>query len=108
LKKVGVWAIFMRTDGIYATSAISENEEQFYNLENEGYIDVVYDPILLSDGFFLISCGLYPWQKKMLPSLIKEKSYIINDRVCRVEIKRKGWPLQTVYDQPIEIKHHGT
>lgn len=107
LNNVGVLALFTRTDGVYATSFIStEPYQELGELKDEGFINMVWDKILLGEGFFLITVGLYPYRNKMLPSTIQSEAYIMHDKCVRLEIKRKGWPLQTVYDQPVKISHH--
>lgn len=106
LENVGAWAFFTRTDGVYATSFLSsEPYQDLGDFINKGYIDMVWDKILLGEGFFTLTVGFYPYKKKMLPSTIQSEAYIMVDKCVRLEIKRNGWPLQTVYDQPVKIKH---
>lgn len=106
LKNVGAWAFFTRTDGVYATSYLSsEPYQDLGEFKKKGYIDMVWDPLLLGDGFFLVSIGFYPYKKNMLPSTIQSEAYIFHDKCLRLEIKKKGWPLQTIYDQPVKISH---
>jgi hypothetical protein len=100
-------AFFTRTDGVYATSFISsEPYNELGDFVGEGHIDMTWDSILLGEGFFTLTAGLYPYTKNMLPSSFQANAYIMMDKCVRLEIKRKGWPLQTIYDQPVTISHH--
>lgn len=106
LNKLGTWVLFTRSDGVYVTSIMStEPYVELGEFNKEGYIDLTWNPILLAEGNFLLSCGIYPHKKKQLPSTIAADSYIFHDKCYKLEIKNKGWPMQTVYDQPVEINH---
>lgn len=107
LNKLGAWVLFTRSDGVYVTSVMStEPYVELGEFNKEGYIDLTWNPILLADGNFLLSCGIYPHKKKQLPSTISADSYIFHDKCYKLEIKKRGWPMQTVYDQPVSIEHH--
>lgn len=106
LKNLAAWALFTRSDGVYATSFFSsEPYHELGEFKNKGYVDIIWDPIMLGEGNFLISCGIYPYRKNALISTVQTDSLIFHDKCYKLEIKRKGWPMQTVYDQPVEIKH---
>ena len=107
LHDLAAWVLFTRSDGVYATSYFSS--EPYQNLgefKNSGYINITWDPLMLGEGVFYISCGIYPYDKDLLLSAVAANSYIFHDKCYKLEIKRKGWPLQTVFDQPATIIHH--
>lgn len=106
LKDLAIWVLFTRDDGVYATSFFSS--EPYHNLGKfrEGYIDLIWDPLFLSDGNFYLSCGIYPYKKNWPISAVQTDSYIFHDQCYKLHIKKKGWPLQTVFDQPVTIKHY--
>lgn len=106
LNNLGAWVLFTRSDGVYVTGAMStELNINLGEFKQEGFIDLTWDPIYLGEGNYYISCGIYPYKKNMLPSTIVADSYILHDKCYKLEIKKRGWPMQTVYDQPVEIKH---
>lgn len=106
LKDVGAWVLFTRSDGVYATSYLSsEFNQNLGEFKNNGAVEITWDPIYLSEGDFLITCGFYPKSKSKIPSMIRTNAYIIHDKCYKLHITRRGWPLQTVYDQPVKISH---
>lgn len=107
LKNLCVWILFTRSDGVYSTSYLSS--EPYLDLgefKKEGFVDIIWDPLLLGEGDFLLSCAFYPRSKNKLPSTIKNNAYVLHDKCYKLQIKTKGWPLQTVYDQPAKVEHH--
>lgn len=106
LMNLAAWILFTRSDGVYATSFFSSDPyRDLGEFKDRGFIDITWDPIMLGEGSFLISCGIYPYRKNMPPSMVQSESYILHDKCYRLEIKKKGWPLQTVFDQPAQICH---
>ncbi|MEK7142936.1 MAG: ABC transporter ATP-binding protein [Patescibacteria group bacterium] len=106
LKDVGAWVLFTRSDGVYATSYLSsEFNQNLGEFKKTGKVLITWDPIYLSEGDFLITCGFYPKRKSRIPSTIRTNAYIIHDKCYKLHITRRGWPLQTVYDQPVKIFH---
>ena len=107
LKNLCVWILFTRSDGVYATSFLSS--EPYFELgefKKEGFVNITWDPILLGEGDFLLSCAFYPRKKNKIPSTIKSNAYVLHDKCYKLQIKTKGWPLQTVYHQPAKVEHH--
>lgn len=106
INDVCTWVLFTRSDGVNATSYLSSETNNAINiLGSKGFVDIIWDPILLGEGDFLISCGFYPKKKGKFPSTISSNSYVIHNQRYKFSIKRKRWPLQTVFDQPVKINH---
>lgn len=111
IKNPGIYCLFTRNDGIYATSFFSGEAETFHpeiktgNLEKKGYFDIIWPKLSLGDGDFYLTLGLFP-QKTKKTSAIHIEPYQMHDKCYKFTVKRKGRPLQTLLDQEVTLIHH--
>jgi lipopolysaccharide transport system ATP-binding protein len=109
IENPAVWLKFMRNDGVIAATWLS-HEPVFYDIgtlpAGRTTIRVELDDILLGDGSFLLSVGLFPYKQH------QESAFYVDpiamwDRCLSFEMKRRGRPLSTIFDQPISrISHY--
>jgi lipopolysaccharide transport system ATP-binding protein len=106
LKNPAVWVKFTRSDGIVATSWLS-HEPEFNNIgiltAGDHTITVTAGDLLLGDGQYLLTCGLFP-EKKEGDTAFYNDPLSLWDRVVQIEVKRKTRPLSTLFDQPMSIR----
>jgi len=106
LKNVAVWIAFMRVDGVIATSYFScVPYKDLGVLKNKGYLDVTWEQIYLGEGDFLMGCGLAPYRPNHSLSTLQMDSYVAHDKYYKLNIKKRHWPLMTVYEQPVKVAH---
>lgn len=105
IKNPAVWIRFTRSDGVVATSWLS-HEPDFIDLgwlqQGDNTIDVRIDDLMLGDGFYFLTIGLFP-EKKGGESAFYTDPLCMWDRVIQIEVKRKTRPLSTIFDQPMRI-----
>lgn len=102
-----VWIKFLRSDGVLATSWLS-HEPTYINIgrlaPGEHVIALSTENILLGDGIFHVTVGLFPNKGDgTAQSAFYNDPYDLVDRVCSISIARKGRPLSTIFDQPFAI-----
>jgi len=106
LNNPAVWIKFTRSDGIVATSWLS-HEPEFNNIgilpTGDHTITVTAGDLLLGDGQYLVTCGLFP-EKREGDTAFYNDPIALWDRVVQVEVKRRTRPLTTLFDQPMSIK----
>ena len=107
LENLSVWVLFIRSDWVFATGFYSCLPEyiELGPFENEGYVDIVWDKILLGEGEFLMSAGIYPYKKNRPLSSIPTDSLVYHQKGYKFKVRKRDWPLMTVYDQPAKVKH---
>ena len=107
LKNLSVWAIFYRSDGVCATSYLSCIPYQnLGTFEKNGYVDMTWENIYLGEDDYLVSCGIYHYQKNKPLGNLPLDSYVWHDKKYKIKITAKIWPLMSVYEQPVKIEHH--
>jgi len=105
LKNPAVWIKYTRSDGILVTSWFS-HEPEFHDIgllePGEHAIKVSTDDLMLGDGQFLITVGLFP-EKKGGETAFYNDPVAMWDRIVQIEVKRRHRPLSTFFDQPMAI-----
>ncbi|MGV8123584.1 MAG: Wzt carbohydrate-binding domain-containing protein [Candidatus Xenobiia bacterium LiM19] len=105
LKNPAVWIKYTRSDGILVTSWFS-HEPEFHDIgvlePGEHNIKVSTDDLMLGDGQFLITVGLFP-EKKGGETAFYNDPVAMWDRIVQIEVKRRHRPLSTFFDQPMAI-----
>jgi ABC-type polysaccharide/polyol phosphate transport system ATPase subunit len=98
-----VWLKVMRSDGVLASTWLSHEPTNFYLGSvpcGKSEIVVHINDLMLGDGTFFLSVALFP--KKHGPdSAFYIDPLVLWDRCITFEVKRRGRPLSTVFDQPI-------
>jgi hypothetical protein len=105
IKNPAVWVRFMRSDGVVATSWLS-HEPDFIDLGSlepgKNRINVTIDDLMLGDGFYFLTVGLFP-EKKGGETAFYMDPLCMWDKVIQIEVKRRTRPLSTIFDQPMRI-----
>ncbi len=100
-----IWVRFMRSDGVLATSWLS-HEPRFHDIGaldvGRHKLSVCIDDLMLGDGVFLLTIALFP-EKRGADSAFYVDPLCMWDRVVSLEVKRRGRPLSTVFDQPMRV-----
>jgi len=100
-----VYILITREDGLLVTSAFSgEPAVELGNFSKTGTVDIVFDPLLLGDGSYLVSVGIFP-RKEGAESIYRLDPYDLHENVCEFTVKRPDRPLQTVCDHPVSWSH---
>jgi ABC-type polysaccharide/polyol phosphate transport system ATPase subunit len=100
-----LYILITRHDGTLATSCFSEDERiELGTFQGTGYVDVVFDPLLLGDGTYWLTVGIFP-QKTGAESIYRMDPFDHHDQVCQFTVKRPDRPLQTVFDHPVQWSH---
>lgn len=98
-----IWFKIMRSDGVLATSWLS-HEPKIYDIgflgEGLSKIIIKIDDLMMGDGVYYLTAGIFP-KKTLSESIFYIDPLAMWDRCVMFEIKRKGRPLSTVYDQPV-------
>lgn len=98
-----VWLKFMRNDGVLASTWFS-HEPRFHDIgeisAGETAIRIRLNDLMLGDGTFMLSVALFP-QKHGQDSTFYVDPIVLWDRCVTFDVKRRGRPLATVFDQPI-------
>lgn len=106
VKNPAVWIKFTRTDGVLATSWMS-HEPDFWDIGvlevGMSVIELVIDDILLGDGRYELTIGLFPPRGSKAETAYYVDPMTMWDRLNTIEVKRQTRPLSTVFDQPISI-----
>lgn len=104
-----VWVRFMRFDGVLVTSWLS-HEPEFIDIgafePGKHSLLVKIDDLLLGDGSFFVTVGFFP-QKKAADSVFYTDPLAMWDRCVSIEVRRRGRPLTTVFDQPMKLLRVG-
>ncbi len=100
-----VFVLVAREDGTLATSCFSGEEPvDLGRFQGRGVVDVVFDPLLLGDGLYWLSVGIFP-HKQGPESIYRLDPFDYHERVCEFAVKRPIRPLQTVFDHPVAWSH---
>lgn len=103
LDNPGVWLKFMRNDGVLASTWFS-HEPQFHDIgritAGRTTIRIHLDDLMLGDGSFMLSVGLFP-KKRGQDSAFYVDPIALWDRCSIFDVKRRGRPLTTIFDQPV-------
>ena len=105
VKNPAVWVRFTRADGIVATSWHSHEPApiDLGLLEpGERVIEVSTDDLLLGDGIFALTVGLFP-EKKGAESAFYTDPICMWDRVLQIAVRRDSRPLASFFDQPMTV-----
>lgn len=98
-----VWLKFMRNDGVLASTWFS-HEPEFHDIGEiavgRTVIRIRLDDLMLGDGTFMLSVALFP-KKKGQDSAFYVDPIVLWDRCATFDVKRRGRPLATVFDQPV-------
>ncbi len=100
-----VFVLVAREDGTLATSCFSGEEPVYLGrFQGRGVVDVIFDPLLLGDGIYWLSVGIFP-HKQGPESIYRLDPFDYHERVCEFTVKRPVRPLQTVFDHPVAWAH---
>lgn len=103
LNNPAVWIKFMRADGVVATSWLS-HEPTMYDIgeirPGRATIRIVMNDLMLGDGTFYATVALFPNKSGQETSFYVDP-LVLWDRCASFDVKRKGRPLSTVFDQPV-------
>jgi len=100
-----IYLLVSRQDGVLATSCFSGEEPTDLGVfQGTGFVDVVFDPILLGDGDYWLSVGIFP-HKAGPESIYRLDPFDYHERICEFTVKRQTRPLQTVFDHPVKWFH---
>jgi lipopolysaccharide transport system ATP-binding protein len=100
-----VYLLISHQNGILATSCFSGEESVDLGVfQGIGQVDVVFDPLLLGDGSYWLSVGIFP-HKEGPESIYRLDPYDYHERACEFTVKRPDRPLQTVFDHPVRWSH---
>jgi ABC-type polysaccharide/polyol phosphate transport system ATPase subunit len=103
-----VYVLVTRGDGLLVTSCFSgEPAVELGAFSKTGSVDVIFDPLLLGDGSYVVSVGLFP-RKEGAESIYRIDPYDLHEDVCEFTVKRPDRPLQTVCDHPVRWSHQAS
>lgn len=98
-----IWLKFMRNDGVLATSWLS-HEPEFHDIGSlepgSTTVRIVIEDLLLGDGTFLLSVGLFP-RKEREETAFYTDPLVLWERCASIDVRRRGRPLSTIFDQPV-------
>jgi len=98
-----VWLKFMRSDGVVATSWFSHEPERIDIGDipvGSSLIQIGIDDLLFGDGTFLLTVALFPCKTGQDTSFYVDP-IVFWDRCATFDVKRRGRPLSTIFDQPV-------
>ncbi len=97
--------VVTRHDGTLVTSCFSEDEGiDMGTFQGSGHVDVAFDPLLLGDGVYWLSVGIFP-HKTGAETISRMDPFDYHDQACQFTVKRPARPLQTVFDHPVRWSH---
>lgn len=105
----GLYCLFVRNDGVYATSFFSGEKESFHDvidlgkLDGSGFIELTWPQINLGDGIYYLTIGFFP-KKKGSNSVMYLDPYCMHDKFYKIDVKRPNRPLQTIFDQKVTVE----
>jgi hypothetical protein len=100
-----VHVLATRQDGVFVTSCFSGEEPvDLGTFHGKGQVDVAFDPLLIGDGSYWLSVGLFP-QREGPASIYRLDPYDYHERACEFTVRRPDRPLQTVFDHPVKWSH---
>ena len=100
-----VYVLVTRTDGLLVTSCFSgEASVELGSFHGIGFVDVLFDPLLLGDGSYWVSVGIFP-KKDGATSIYRLDPYDYRECACEFTVKRPVRPLQTVFDHAVRWSH---
>jgi ABC-type polysaccharide/polyol phosphate transport system ATPase subunit len=100
-----VYLLVSSQDGILVTSCFSGEEPIDLGVfQGTGHVDIVFDPLLLGDGGYWFSVGIFP-HKEGPESIYRLDPYDYHERASEFTVKRPTRPLQTVFDHPVKWSH---
>lgn len=98
-----IWLKFMRSDGVLASTWFS-HEPVLHNIgkvkAGRSVIRVTIDDLMLGDGTFFLSVALFP-EKEGQETAFYLDPIVLWERCAAFDVKRRGRPLATVFDQPV-------
>jgi hypothetical protein len=101
-----VYILITRVDGLLVTSSFSgEAAVELGTFYKTGSVDIVFDPLLLGDGSYWVSVGIFP-RREGAESIYRLDPYDYHECVCEFTVKRPDRPLQTVCDHPVRWSHN--
>ncbi len=101
-----VWIRFTRADGVVATSWFSHEplRHDLGDLEPGAHAITVRIPdLLLGDGTFAITAGLFP-DKRGADTAFYGDPFCLWDQVVHLTVRRSTRPLATLFDQPMHVQ----
>ena len=100
-----IYLLVSSQNGTLVTSCFSGEEPiDLGEFQGTGYIDVVFDPLLIGDGSYWLTVGIFP-HKEGPESIYRLDPHDYHERVCEFTVKRPNRPLQTVFDHPVKWSH---
>lgn len=105
LNNPAIWLKIMRSDGVNATSWLS-HEPDFNDVgvlpAGLVTIDMVIPDIELGDGEYLLTVAIFP-EKSAADSAFYLDPLALWEQCLRFTVRRRGRPLNTIYDQEVKI-----
>jgi ABC-type polysaccharide/polyol phosphate transport system ATPase subunit len=99
-----VWLKFMRSDGVLASTWLS-HEPEYHDIgtivPGTSILRFRMRDLMFGDGIYIISAALFP-KKHGAETAFYVDPLASWDRCAKIEVKRRGRPLSTVFDQPLE------
>lgn len=100
-----LWLKITRSDGVNATSWLS-HEPEFHDLgslpSGPVSIDLVMPDLELGDGEYLLTVAIFP-EKSSADSAFYLDPLALWEQCLRFTVRRRGRPLNTIYDQQVKI-----
>ncbi|MGC8928610.1 MAG: ABC transporter ATP-binding protein [Myxococcota bacterium] len=86
VEPVFVVAIY-RTDGTVANQVISSKDNvRIPKISGRGFVDVIYDPLMIGEGDYIISVGIF--KTVDLSSRVESPSYCVHDRRYLLKVRQ--------------------
>ncbi|MGO8691272.1 MAG: ABC transporter ATP-binding protein [Thermoguttaceae bacterium] len=106
LDNPALWIKFTRSDGVTATSWHS-HEPEHHDVgrlpAGRSEIDLAVDDLLLGDGHYDLSVAVFQRRRTRGESAFYADPMTIWEKTHRIELRRRGRPLCTLFDQPVRI-----
>ena len=101
----GFYVLITRNDGVMMTTAFSsEPEVDLGVVKGKGYVDIIFEPLLLGQGEFFLSTGIFPY-KTGKDAVMRLDPFDFHDKLYKFSVKRKKRPLMTAFEQPVKWQH---
>ncbi|OHB69192.1 MAG: hypothetical protein A2V70_02135 [Planctomycetes bacterium RBG_13_63_9] len=108
VKNPAVWIMLCRSDGVTATSWLSHEAESCdigTIRAGDTVVELAMDDLLLGDGQFDLTVALFPPRTHRAETALYCDPMSIWRNTHRIEVKRRGRPLSTLFDQPVRIRN---